>query len=321
MSMSSSASCVCSWCGADVFSARLEATERQLTVSMPTVAEYGICLTCASLTATTSLEDASRHYPSSYYAFNATADTSAARLVRGARARAATGHLGDAAQRIAQLVRLPDDLKAFAALNARLSDRVLDVGSGSARLLRDLTYAGYTSATGIDPFVTDQLGPPRLIRGHVRDLGGEFDVIMYHHSLEHIDTPFDELRSAADRLAPRGRILVRTPLADSEAFAAYGDRWVQLDAPRHRAIPTSRGLHALACRCGLQVKAEWRDSSAFQFWGSELYLRDISLEAAHGEHRERFGRNQLRQWARRAHQLNKEGRGDQGVFVLTVVKE
>jgi hypothetical protein len=45
---------------------------------------------------------------------------------------------------------------------------------------------------------------------------------------------------------------------------------VQLDCPRHLAIHTSRSMEQAAGLAGLTIAKTVYDSSAFQFWGSEL---------------------------------------------------
>ncbi len=111
-----------------------------------------------------------------------------------------------------------------------------------------------------------------------------------------------------------GRILVRVPLADSDAAERYGPDWVQLDAPRHRTIPTAAGVAALAGRLGLSIVDAWRDSTAFQFWASELYRKGGFL--AECDPAEAFSPDAIAQWERDAAAVNAAGRGDQGVFVL-----
>lgn len=169
---------------------------------------------------------------------------------------------------------------------------------------------------GADPFGPTDAGLPRLVRNRIRELQDHWDIIMYHHCVEHVERPAHELGAASQRRRPAGRVLVRIPLADSDAFERYGTRWVQLDALRHRAIPTARGMALLAACHGLRVVDEWRDSSAFQFWGSELYLRDIPLQSERALPKVVFGRAQLSNWQRIAAELNVQNRGDQGAFVL-----
>jgi len=213
---------------------------------------------------------------------------------------------------------VPDGLAAFARLDASPSSKILDVGAGGGRLVRDLHAAGFHNVAGCDAYGSDVAGPPRLMRGALDAVPGTWDVIMYHHCLEHIDDPVAELQRARSRLEVGGCMLVRVPLADSQAADEYGDRWVQLDAPRHRVIPTSAGMHALAARAGLIVEAAWRDSSGFQFWGSELYREDIALRSLSAGPESHFSHASLEQWRSRATVLNASGRGDQGAFILRV---
>jgi hypothetical protein len=57
----------------------------------------------------------------------------------------------------------------------------------------------------------------------------------------------------------------------------YQSDWVEFDAPRHFFLHTRRSLEYLAAICGLCVDRTWDDSDAFVYWGSELYLRGLSL--------------------------------------------
>jgi SAM-dependent methyltransferase len=256
------------------------------------------------------------HYPLTYYAFNTTNDSTLTRVLRGARARHATLQPSLLGRLLTRRTGTPDGLAAFARLGASPADRILDVGAGAGRLVRDLYAAGFRDVVGCDMYGTDAAGPPRLVRGRLDAVAGAWDVIMYHHCLEHIEDPASELARAALRLTPRGCVLVRVPLADSAAAEEYRDRWVQLDAPRHRVIPSAAGVRALASRAGLAVDTEWRDSSAFQFWGSELYRRDIALRAAANGPTGYFSAKQLADWEARAAALNTSARGDQGAFIL-----
>jgi hypothetical protein len=147
--------------------------------------------------------------------------------------------------------------------------------------------------------------------GHVQ---GVFDVIMYHHTLEHVLDLDLELASVHDHLSPTGIALFRLPLLPNAAFDQYRNHWVQIDPPRHIHIPSRQGLRVAAERAGLRVIAEGDDSAAFQFWGSELALRGIPhhLAEKRGLLRQAFTAGQIRAFERRAAQLNRQSRGDQG---------
>jgi len=76
----------------------------------------------------------------------------------------------------------------------------------------------------------------------------------------------------------------------------------------------------LASRMGFKLIATLYDSTSFQFWGSEQYLRDIPLfdERSWGVNPERavFVASQIEEWEREAIRLNEMGLGDQACFYL-----
>ncbi len=306
----------CVWCEGSEESGVLIGRERQLAVSFPVEQEYVVCRSCGSLSARGPARDMTQHYPSTYYAFTQVSDSAVQRWLRGARAAHALVSRSVLGRLLTMRKGMPADLLALQRLSPQLHERILDVGSGRGRLLYDLSYAGFTALTGCDPFGPDRTERPTLVRQRTCALTGEFDLCMYHHSLEHIDQPALELAAAAKLLSANGQILVRIPLVDSTAFATYGTRWVQLDAPRHRAIPTVRGLELLAARLGLEVVLQWRDSTAFQFWGSELYERDIPLVSGSARLESYFSKSRLLEWGRDAASANATHLGDQGVFLL-----
>src|SRR5690606_13809129 len=113
---------------------------------------------------------------------------------------------------------------------------------------------------------------------------------------------------------------IRVPVADSWAWRHYGTDWVQLDAPRHLFLHTRRSLDLLAADAGLVVERVADDSGAFQFWGSEQYRRDIPLRDprsyAVNPRASDFTAAQIREFRRRAADLNARGEGDQASFYL-----
>ena len=64
----------------------------------------------------------------------------------------------------------------------------------------------------------------------------------------------------------------------------------------------------------LLSKPRLPDSSSFQFTGSEKYCRDIPLNAR--EDQEVFTEAELKNFAKRAQELNSQGKGDQAAFLF-----
>jgi len=263
---------------------------------------YAECGRCASLWLTNPPEDMARYYESSGYV----PFTESVKPESGLR-RVAKAAMTDLVARGVIRRRRHWTYTLYLA-DARKRDRILDVGSGSGHFLVMLHQRGYRSAVGVDPFARPS---PFVQRGTIDDVRGQFDLIFFNDSLEHVPDPFDTLTSAAKRLTEEGRIVVKVPLADSHAWRVYGVNWFALEAPRHFTLPTRQGIKIVAERAGLRVSKAVDDSNALQFWASELYLRGIPFTENHG-----FSEEQIQAWEREAETLNYRNEGDHGLFVL-----
>jgi SAM-dependent methyltransferase len=218
---------------------------------------------------------------------------------------------------------LPSFFRGLAGAGLTTRSRILDLGCGGGDLLVRLHRYGFCDLTGIDPHLDRTFVPRpgvRIIKGDVESLAERFDLVMLNHSLEHMAAPADALRAVRKRLTPGGKVLVRVPVADSEAWRGYGTDWVGLDPPRHLHVPTDRAMRELAGEAGFEVTRTYRDSQALQFWGSEQYRRDIPLRDPRSwwidPERSPFTAAQVRAWDRRSVVLNRAGRGDTAGFIL-----
>jgi SAM-dependent methyltransferase len=160
----------------------------------------------------------------------------------------------------------------------------------------------------------------RLIRQDLSEVQGLYDLIMFHHSFEHVRDPEATLREALRLLTPGGRVLIRMPTSSSDAFETYGAAWVQLDAPRHLVVLSRQGVDSLCQRVGATVVSVDDDSTGFQFWGSEQYLLKIPLMDGRSvmiaPREAPFSKTQLQGWEKQAVVLNGQGRGDQAAWVI-----
>ncbi|MDI1240340.1 MAG: class I SAM-dependent methyltransferase [bacterium] len=281
--------------------------------------EYLECPECGSVQIAR-IPDLEPYYPDGYYSFE-TASTSSvkqrmavvaakafdrSRLVPFSKALFSIGQID------ARLVDRGLGLKSALELGMPKSARILDVGCGSAELLQVMARIGFTSLTGIDKFLTKEINVGiKLLAVEIADVEGKFDLIMFHHSLEHIPGPTAALKDAYRLLSPGGMCLVRIPLLNY-AWEKYGINWVGLDAPRHLILMTEKTARKTAADAGFEVIDVIYDSTSFQFSASEKYSQDIPLV----DTRKPFSRRQLRDWQNEAKRLNRLGRGDQAAFVL-----
>lgn len=204
-------------------------------------------------------------------------------------------------------------LRALALVRPTLDMNILDVGCGPGQLLFELQELGFQNLMGVDPLLpsTRYVKGVHLVRGVLDDIRGLFDVVMFHHSFEHIPNPEETLLAAAQLLKPTGHILIRMPTVSSWAWKYYGPDWVQLDAPRHLFIHSLDSVAILARKAGLRILLTICDSNEFQYWASESYRRNRPLV----ESRVPPVRKWLYRW--RAERLNQQGVGDQRVWVLS----
>ena len=285
--------------------------------------DYFRCPNCGCLQIRDTSVDAARYYPQNYYSFNLSQPQSAwmARLERARDAYAVRrqGMLGRALLRI----KPHAPLESLHGLGLQRTTRILDVGCGSGDLLQALHRLGYTDLTGVDPNIAADIvfdGGLRIHKRLLQDLDGSYDVVMFHHSLEHIPDQLGALQAAARRLAPQGQCLVRIPLVGHHAWKAYGLNWAQLDAPRHLFLHTEKSLALLAARAGFEVASTTFDSNEFQFWGSECLQRGLPLvDIGSGKPNPMataIQRAGSAGWRRQARQLNARTDGDQAAFVL-----
>jgi SAM-dependent methyltransferase len=228
---------------------------------------------------------------------------------------------------LAQLVSRQLPNTAFSeAVRYRIarSDRVLDAGCGTGALICAFAKLGLRNPMGVDPFVENDIiysNGARVVRSYLETLQeGLFDVIMFHHALEHVPDPVSTLKHASERLRPNGLCIVRIPTVSSEAFQTFRENWVQLDAPRHLHVPSREGMRIMAEKNDMILEDTVDDSSSFQFWASRQYQQDIPLRDPRSHFRNPaaglFTAAEMDAFETQAQGLNKANRGDQAIFFL-----
>ncbi|MGH7749961.1 MAG: class I SAM-dependent methyltransferase, partial [Candidatus Dormibacteria bacterium] len=297
----------CPFCEETKVAEYVEASERMF--GLGGIFVYRRCGGCGSLYLGDSTIELATYYPESYYSY-ASATSSA--VLSAAQAMQA---------RMRALFCLRFLRRARVGVGSRT--RFVDVGSGAGELLRALRGLGFRDVRGIDPFLRADVntsGVP-IFRSTIEEVANEAgqiataNVIMFHHSLEHVFSPASSLRAAERLLCRDGVIIVRIPVVNY-AWERYRENWVGLDAPRHLSIPTQSGFEGLVARLGLRVAHVAYDSTAMQFVASEAYERGLTLTGA-------FPSNPPKTIARmvlsagkslRAKRLNRLKLGDQAAF-------
>ena len=283
------------------------ATERMLGLGGEF--RYASCTSCGSIQLFTIPEDLGPYYPRDYYSFGLLQPSGLLRnLLKKIRIRTflATGW---------KFFLPPFGGYWLKKLHSKFTDRIADVGCGNGQLLYELHVSGFKDLHGFDPFLENEsrLGAGlQLWKKELEQTDLYFDVLMMHHSFEHMADPQQVFKTCFERLNPGGRLLVRCPVADAAVWKEKQSLWVQLDAPRHMSIPSTQGFLAAAQRSGFEVQEIIFDSTSFQFWGTALYEQGEKLDSVKVS--TLFSEKQLAEWEQKAIQYNQEGVGDQACF-------
>jgi SAM-dependent methyltransferase len=282
--------------------------------------EYIKCSSCGCIQIMDIPMDLSRYYPNHYYSLGQVANPPSADFrisLRRQRTKywlageSLTGRL------LSRRRQMPAWFQWSQHTGVRTDSAILDVGSGTGDLLSTMAKEGFSNLLGVDPFINDSItyaSGARVIKGDMSSVGGPFDLIMLHHSFEHMPNPLEAMIHIHRLLKPDRYALIRTPVASSFAWEKYGVHWFQLDAPRHLYVHTPSSIRLLAEEPGLVLEDVVYDSNALQFTASEQYELNVPLREQ--EDLRSYSPEALEDLEIRAARLNLEGRGDQATFYL-----
>jgi len=223
---------------------------------------------------------------------------------------------------VARIFGEPDYFACLKRCGVSFSSKILDVGCADGGFLQQLRKDGFRWLTGVDPFISksSHRNGIKIIKGELAELDGGFDLIMFHHSFEHMVDSLAALKDAHRLLGKRGYALVRVPMMGSHAWRKYGTDWAQIDAPRHLFIHTRESMRLLADQSGFWLEGIEYDSTEFQFWASEQYRADIPLNdersCISGLENSIFTSEEIGAFRRKAQQLNRANDGDMACFYL-----
>lgn len=281
--------------------------------------KYFECALCKCVQIDEIPENLNQYYPSNYYSYSFPSKNSGIFLkyfIQLVKKKLVNYHSGQF-----NLIGFISSLfieNPFPWLIQEMSDfnaSFLDVGTGAGRLLFSLHRSGFRNLTGIDPYIEKDLIYDNGIKIYKKDvfqLEGKFDVIMLHHSFEHINFQLETLEKLKLLLNEKGLILIRIPLTGGYAWRKYREFWAQLDAPRHLYIHSIQSVQLLCKKAGFKIEKINYDSTIFQFTGSEKYLRGISLISEQSP----FSKKQIRYFQTETGRLNKINDGDSACFYI-----
>ena len=308
----------CRICGNNTNNRYFIAKERML--GMNDEFDYFECSNCLCIQICEIPKDIDRYYPTNYYSYRepvfATKLTGIRYLLKNGLAEYYSGKFN-----LIGILLSPFYENPFTWLKPNVvnfNSKILDVGSGTGRMLLSMKRSGYQNLTGIDPYNSEDIlydNGVKVFKKDIFEMEGQFDLIMLHHSFEHMQNPKEILEEIRKHIEPEGTIIIRIPVANSYAWRKYQTHWVQLDAPRHFFLHTVKSMNILANECALKLYSIEYESTAFQFTGSEKYLRDIAFS----EKDTVFTKKQMKIFGKEAKRLNQLNDGDSVCFYLRKV--
>jgi glycosyltransferase involved in cell wall biosynthesis/SAM-dependent methyltransferase len=280
--------------------------------------QYFECAKCGCVQIEEVPPNLTKYYPESYYSFQKAGGLKS--LIKKRWASYSYNGVCLIGRAMASVLGKNQSVESVKRANVSKEATILDLGCGSGELLLVLHSLGFKNLTGADPFLSNEIIYENGVKVWKKDLNQitqRFDVIMSHHSFEHMTNPVEILTHAARLLNPGGVVIVRVPIAGTFAWKTYGTNWVQLDPPRHIFLPTVKSMEILARKTGLELAEVIHESGEFQFWGSEQYLRDIPLRDARSLaslSKQVLARNKIKKYREQAAELNAKGEGDSACF-------
>lgn len=212
-------------------------------------------------------------------------------------------------------------MKAFLTIKRiNKKQKILDYGCGAGKFVKELIEAGFVNTRGYDLFLPEkiEINGEAYLSDNLSDFKNKsWDIITLNHVFEHVPDPVELLKDLKKILPPGGKLLLRFPVIDSFAFEKYKENWVQFDAPRHINLFTRKSIKLAIQKAGdFIIEGLYDDSFHFQFTGSELYLKNLSLKPEDNNRKKRLLSIDTYRYHLLAKKLNEQNKGDQIVVIL-----
>lgn len=299
---------------------------KELQLGLDEYFEYQLCGACGSMQLQDVPDDLGKYYPNEdYYSFKLGREIrKKADLLRKIKADyllfGKNKFLGSL---LSIGYKLPEQFQWMKDLGAKYDDAILDIGTGNGSLLARLFQIGFTNLTGIDPFINESQyhGSIKILKKDIYQVTEQYDVVMMHHSLEHMFEPKLVLAQAMNILKPGGSLMIRIPIIGNYGWQQYGVFWCGIDAPRHIFIPSEKQMRVLAEQAGFTIEKWYYDSSDYLIWSSEQYKKGMPLHdpKSHMFNKDKssmFSKDDIKRFRAIMKAENEKGNGDTAVICL-----
>lgn len=298
---------------------------KELQLGLEEIFQYQLCAACGSMQLLNPPTDFSRYYPNDdYYSFKLEMkELKKPGLLQKVKAAYLLHGKNKLAGSLLSIgYKIPEYYSWMKNVKANPDDSILDVGCGNGSLLTQLYKTGFNNLTGIDPFINEShdYGAIKILKKDIHEMKGAYNLIMMHHSLEHMFDPLKALQKAFSLLNKNKYLLLRIPVMGNYGWSHYHTHWCGLDAPRHIFIPSEKGMRMLASAAGFEIEKVEYDSNSYVIWCSEQYLKNIPLhsEESWSINREKslFTKKQIQEFQEKIMEENKKNNGDTAAYYL-----
>ena len=248
---------------------------REMQLGLRDEFRYFMCSKCGCLQIAEFPANISKYYPADYYSFKPVAvarENFIKQYLKRRRTEFSLHGKVAGGKLLVSLFGVPDIPEWLKFITPGFEQKILDMGCGSGGLLMGLHDLGYKNLYGADQYIESDIVYPngvRVYKRELKDVLDTFDLIMFHHSFEHVFDPHSVFSVLPDKIRSGGRILIRIPIVPSFVWEKYKTDWIQLDAPRHIFLHSLDSMGYLAGMYGLDIEQVYYDSQASQLWGSE----------------------------------------------------
>lgn len=284
--------------------------------------EYFECGSCGTIQISEIPLDLAKYYPSGYYSLAPSTNFKSPTALRRFKYAVLSTLRVPARSKLGKALGMKEFYNWLGRAHVRPNQSVVDFGSGAGHLLLEMFESGFEDLTGIDPYIerdiiyNDQV---RVLRQNLPDIKEKYDVVMSHHSFEHVLDPRQVFAQLVDLLNPGGVLILRIPFL-GWAWEHFGLDWVAFDAPRHLYHFSEQVIRGLGEKNFVELEDCFYDSFEIQFWASLQYQRGISLFDAksYGQNPEAagFSKVEIEQFKKQSAQLNKTRQGDQICYIF-----
>jgi len=260
----------------------------------------------------------SKYYPKEYFSFAAIKEKYIRRKMHIYRDRYAFGIKSLPGKLLFEKYGVPTYIGWMKNLGVNLNSKLMDVGCGAGKLLCRMGDMGFTELTGIDAFIEKDIhysNGVNIYKKSLEEITGSFDLIMMHHSLEHMKDQHGIFKKLSELLPSEKFLFIRIPTCSSFAWQTYRENWFALEAPRHFYNHSLKSIRLMADQYGFIIKKIEYDSRSIQLWGSEQYKRNIPLMDKKSyfvnPYDSIFSEEQLNNFEEETKRLNEVKEGDQ----------